>query len=299
MLLFPQQSGPAQAGIVRTDNAPAWLIHEKGKQLFDSGDYGEALFYFRAALAKHGVYPEVEYWIGRVFEAEGEYVLAERQYLTAIENGRYLEVPNEILTIRYRLADIYLTTRNFAGYREQLVKIINHEDAERKKNSIIELPPSLLARSLVENGQNKLLELYRLPDYGGTEAYYRLGIYEYRTGFNEAALEKLTYAVVISFTIVIEYLIDRDPEYRFTTLDELLDTASRIRDLADFMVDVDAFGQLYATAAALHASREPQKIARAEELWRAVSVYDEFWGRRARRQLQSPFVDDFMIVLPE
>jgi len=285
---------------VDVENAPGWLIFEKGKQLFDAGEYGDAVYYFRKAREVLGSAPEVEYWIGLVFEAEGEYNLAAKQYEAALRQRNLLLVPDEEIEFRSRLADVYFTVGDFAAYSEQLETIIRYDAGTRRKHTNLEIEPRTLTRTLTEQGFDKLLELYRIDDYGALSAYYGIGVYKYRTGFLESAIEYLAYAVVVTHTSLVKYLIDRDPEYRFSTLPELLSEALRHRRLQEYMYAVDAFGQLYALGTALYATGEPTKREIAAGLWRLVAEYDEngWWSGKARRQLAAPFADDFMILLP-
>ncbi|MBN1686112.1 MAG: hypothetical protein JW852_05630 [Spirochaetales bacterium] len=283
------------------EEAPGWLILEKGKQLFDGKELGDAIYHFRRAREVLGPSPEVEYWIGRVFEAEGEYLLAAKQYETAIEKKRLLLVPDEEMSIRNRLAMVYFTLGDFAGYSEELEQIIRYDWGARDAEVEFGIEPATLARSLARQGYDKLLELYRIDDYGALSAYYNLGVYEYRTGLFEAGVEHLAFAFVISNTTLIKYLIRLDPEYRFTTLPGLMSDALRHRDLVDYMYAVDAFGQTYALAAALYETGEVQKRELAALLFQIVAEYDveNWWTVKARRQLISPFKDDFMIIFPE
>ena len=283
------------------ENDPGWLIFEKGKQLFDSGEYGDAIYYFRKAYEKLGSSPEIEYWIGRVFEAEGEYTLAEKQYETSIDQRKLLLVPDEEIELRTRLAQVCRTLNDFDGYSSGLEAITAYDTARRNEQAVYEIDPLTLTRVLVERGYDKLLELYRIDDYGGLSAYYNLGIYKYRTGFYAASIQQLTFAFVITNTTVINYMIDRDPEYRFATLPDLLFDALRFPRVFDYLYTVDAFGQAYALGTALYATGEVTKQAVAKELWRIIIEYDEngWWTAKARRQLQSPFDDDFMIIFPE
>lgn len=292
--------GSSHINAIDVDSSPGWLVFEKGKQLFDSEDYGDALYHFRKARETFGDSPEVEYWIGRVFEAEGEYMLAKKQYETALEVKRLLLVPDDVLSIRHRLAKVYFAVGDFAAYSGQLEAIIEYDSIERKKTDVLEFKPRMLADVLVQRGYDKLLELYRIDDHGGLSSYYDLGVYKYRTGFFEFGAEYLTFAVILTCTTMIEYLIHLDPEYRFTTLSKLLADALRNKTLSDYLNAVDAFGQLYALGAALYEAGEAPKMRIAANLWRIVSDQDVTgrWSEKATRQLQSPFQDDFMIIFP-
>ena len=298
LLLFLINSSSIFA--IDVDSSPGWLVFEKGKQLFDSEDYGDALYHFRKALETFGSSPEIEYWIGRVFEAEGEYILAERQYKAALGDQRLLLVPDDVVSIRYRLAKVSFAAGDFAAYSGQLEAIIEHDIAEREKTDVLEFKPRALAGVLAQRGYDKLLELYRIDDHGGLSSYYDLGVYKYRTGFIESGTEYLTFAVILTCTTAIEYLIHLDPDYRFASLPELLSYALKNKTLSAYLNAVDAFGQIYALGTSLYESGEAPKMEIAADLWRVVSDQDKTgrWSTKAASQLQSPFQDDFMIIFP-
>ena len=58
---------------------PEWILYRKGINLYNSKNYSEAFNYFREASRKRD-FPEAEYYIGRIFENEGEQTLALKQY---------------------------------------------------------------------------------------------------------------------------------------------------------------------------------------------------------------------------
>ena len=280
-------------------NSPTWLIFEKGKQLFDTREYGEALLYFRSARERQSSFPEVEYWIGRIFEAEGELSLAERQYRSALSVSRYLETPDDEFQIRYQLANLQLITHSYSLYSDSLDEIIKLDRRRRKSDSLIDIEPALLVDALVNRGLDKLLELYRLDDYGGVDAYYRSGIYHYRRGFYEQAIEDLAYGIVISSTNMLQYLLRHDPEYRFSTIDAMMIDISRSNALVDYARNVDFYGQFYALGVSLYASQEQQKKELARDIWRTISSYgpeSSVWAVKSKLQLANPFSDQFGIT---
>ncbi len=56
-----------------------WILYRKGINYYNSKDFSEAFKYFREAAVKRD-FPEAEYYIGRIFENEGEFSLALKQY---------------------------------------------------------------------------------------------------------------------------------------------------------------------------------------------------------------------------
>ncbi len=70
---------------------PAWVLLEKGKSAFEQREMTEALDTLLDAVELNQDYPEAEYWLGKVYEAQGQAVLAEEQFRRAIELSIYLQ----------------------------------------------------------------------------------------------------------------------------------------------------------------------------------------------------------------
>ena len=72
---------------------PGWVLYEKGLSLYEKGELGLALEYLNLS-AKEGVLtPEAIYGIGRIYEEEGDYLLAEMRYKEALEDARFSMYP--------------------------------------------------------------------------------------------------------------------------------------------------------------------------------------------------------------
>lgn len=276
------------------DAMPEWLILEKGKLLYRTKDYGMAIRFFREAKGRRSVYPEAEYWIGAVFEAENEYQLAEIQYKKAYDGKNYLEIPAEALKILFKLVDIYDRQQHYNQYEETLKTIIDrNEDFTHPRTGI---SANALHRTLTQNGLDKLLELYRFKDDGTLSAFYQLGVFLYRTGrYNEAILH-LTFSTVMTFTSIIDFLIEKDPEYRYESIEAVIEKLSENKTLSEFVLDIDLFGQLYYLASSLH---EETIDDQARSMWGIVTNHGTYgnWANRAARQLQSPFTEPLLEII--
>ena len=87
---------------------PAWILLERGKSAFENRNLTAALDLILEAVESTDDFPEGEYWLGRVYAAQGQSVLAEEQYRRAIRMALYLRVPDDRFSILYSLADLLL-----------------------------------------------------------------------------------------------------------------------------------------------------------------------------------------------
>ena len=198
------------AGIEKLESMESWLIFEKGIYSFNERNYGESLNFFNKLVERHGVYPEAEYWIGRVFEQEGENILAEKQYLKALEAERTLLIPQEKYEIKYRLADLYKNIEDFDSYKQILNSIVldeleNNQLALANENAVI--------NTLKRDGIDRALLLFRHEFSYSIESFNQLGVYYYKTGEYKAATSKLIYPILSLFSISIDYLRELDPQF--------------------------------------------------------------------------------------
>lgn len=211
--LFAQEETEPEeiiSGVEELDSMETWLLFEKGLFSFNNRKYGESLSLFNKLIERHGVYPEAEYWIGRVFEEEGEYLLAEKQYLKALEAERILLIPMEKYEIMYRLAELYKIREDFDNYRQILNRIVldelqNNQLALANENSVI--------NTLKKDGIDRALLLFRHSFTYSINAFNQLGVYYYKIGDYQGATAKLIYPLLSLFSISIDYLRQLDPQF--------------------------------------------------------------------------------------
>ncbi|MDA3811736.1 MAG: hypothetical protein PF518_15565 [Spirochaetaceae bacterium] len=231
----PDDSETVTAGIEALDSMESWLLFEKGLFSFNNRNYGETLNYFNKLIERHGVYPEAEYWIGRVFEQEGEYILAEKQYLKSLEAERILLIPQEKYEIKYRLAELYKNREDFDNYKQVLNSIVLDE---LDNNKLALANEKAAINTLKRDGIDRTLLLFRHTFTYSIESFNQLGVYYYKTGEYKAATSKLIYPLLSLFAISIDYLrsinpefvypentkvlLEDHPDYVFTTLEKVI-----------------------------------------------------------------------------
>lgn len=283
----------AQALPASASHDPPWLLLELGKRAFREKDFGQALDYFRSSIAKGGVTPEAEMWIGRVFEEEGELDLAENQYRRALSDSSQFQIPGQATAILYDLARIYYNTNQYGKYQVVLKRIVGKDT--RFSDTKEAFTRQAMVRVLKTNGMNKLLVLYRLHDKQSLQAHSDLGTLDYRTGRYSDAILNLTFSTVTILTVTIDAFKTKDPGYGFSTVDNLLSMATKNTRVNAYVSSTNFFRDLYYLAAALYAGGSEE---RSESIWKAVVKWSpkDVWYRRSVAQIRKPYIEPIISI---
>jgi len=189
-----------------------WLLLEKGKSSYRDKDFSTALNYFLYTQDKAAVFPEVEYWIGRIYEEEGEFILAEQQYIKAYEQKKYLYISDQQYEIAYRLSQLYLNRQRWNEYEDILLEIVNQEF--HRDLSMVQQEHQMMS-VLKENGMDDLLYLYRRDFSFSIRAFRELGIYYYKMkNYRSSSIYSL-YSVLAMFSAITDGILDTDPNYQY------------------------------------------------------------------------------------
>jgi len=234
------------------------------------------------------VYPEGEYWIGEIFRVEGETSIALQQYQKALDNKTLFEIPDDARQLMYRMADVQSLRREYVGMEESLSGIL--ADDELWSSPSRAFTRTAMERTLLNDGLDRFLTLYRHHAPFAYRAHRDLGVYYYRTGRHDRASRHLMFAFLIAATILLDELRYNDIEFLFSTFSESLAAALKNEATNAYMVSNEFSMTMYYFASALFANGQ-RKIA--NELWGSIpaSLDNGEWRSRAQRQLKSPFIE--------
>ena len=194
------------------EDLPGWVMFEKGLALFEEGRLDEALEMITLSAGEGEPNPEVLYWTGRIYEAEGDYLLATMRYEEALKKARFLYIPDQKWQIYYSLSDIYLNQRDYNRYEQTLLTVF---DEEMKRNTEIIRREHSYVQMLKSDGLDKLLLLYRLKLSYALEASLRLGRFYNGRELWKSSLIKNLYTVLTFFSGGVELLITESPDFSF------------------------------------------------------------------------------------
>lgn len=267
---------------------PSWLLLERGEILFEEREFGDALRIFREILARDQINPEPHYWVGRIFEEEGELDLAEQQYHLALDYRRELYVLESEYQIRERLARLYKIRGDYARFEEALLEIINLDEEFNSPQGIAR--QTALSRLIADQGLDKVMELYRIDRSASFIAHAELGLFYYRTGRYRDAVLHLLYGGLTVLTRTIEYQRIEEPFYEFEGVAGLIRLAREDEENRAYLNEMHLDALLYYLGASLYAAGEPQVSNEIMELVR-TSFADTPWSRRALSQLADPYIE--------
>ena len=259
---------------------PAWLVIERADRLAHLGEFGQAIQLYRRALTLDPGSPEAEYGLARVFASVNDYAVARVHYENAVSVQERLRVPAMAFEIHYGLAELFRVQRQFAEYEAELGEILALAPEP-------EVDADALLRAFEQQGIDRTLVLYRVPEDGATQARGQLAELLVGLGRYESAALQALMAVVQQLTTVIEALLERDPLFAYETVRDAVTAGLVYGEIERYLARTELHKNLYYLAAALLGEGNRTM---ALETWRlAVDLpHGGVWTRRASIQLADP-----------
>ena len=285
LILANQGLGLAQA--VSASSEPAWVEYAKGIKEINAKNYGQALYYLKSALKTARVMPEAELALGDVYFFQGDYVLAEKQYIKAWEEQVAFQVPDEKYQALYRLAKLYRLQKEFAKYEATLQKITASDPLfSDKLNAFFK---ENLKRLYINKGFDEAFKLNRMDEDFATEAFAELAWFYYRSYRFEYALDFSLYSVIPVLSEAMKELRANLPGYQYTTLSELFREALRFPYIKDYLAERNIYSRLYYLALTSYELVKTRDIGLY--LLKILASLSEAgdYQRLARAQLAKPF----------
>jgi tetratricopeptide (TPR) repeat protein len=309
----------SSSGIVAAVD-PAWVLLESGKSSFEERNLSEALDFLLDAVDLVPEYPEAEYWLGRVYDAQGQPILAEEQYRRAINLSIYLRVPEDNIYYRYSLADLLLSQgQGRALEAEAILHGIADEEAASDA-STLGLEHQYM-KLITEKGIDELAYLYRDELTFSLKARRILGEKAWNEGRYRSSLLHSTRSVLSMLTTAADKYRVVYPDWRFD-IDPTRDAENPDRDvrypgisdgtsdlidrvyesgepLASWLEAEGFWPQLYLVSASLYANGFTdtaipiwELMVETDRLSAISSARSEagIWGRLALNQLEEPFI---------
>ncbi|MBR7081022.1 MAG: hypothetical protein IKI40_10975 [Treponema sp.] len=191
-------------------------------------------------INQNNSYPEADYLIGRVYKIEGEASLATVYLKRAYEASDLLSVPAVRYDILYDLADL---SEHNDDYEKYLMDVLA-DDTMFTKTTFMNSMEKVIAgkdKASVE----RFFMLYRNESAYSLEALRKLASY-YEELANKAqdqatartymskSLKCTALGTIVAVTRIQETLEDRQTEYKYTTLSDLMKTASIYPDIVNW-----------------------------------------------------------------
>jgi tetratricopeptide (TPR) repeat protein len=233
-------------------------------------------------------YPEADYWIGETYRLAGENEIALRQFDEALANNWQTGNPAFAVEIRYKIADIERLRLHYNDMERHLFTILERDTLwiEDEGGFVREA----MDRTIESSGINRFLSMYRYKNTETCRAHRILGEYFYASGRHDKALPHLIFAFLIQSTTIIDEIIAKEFDFRFTSLENLTQAWQRREEIKDYIKETDYYKTIYYLAAALYATGKENP---ARELWTFLAGNEAAgeWRGRSRNQLRSPFIE--------
>lgn len=199
------------------DRDYVWLKLQRGISLFQQKQYGEAMVLFSECQTIAPANADIEFWIGRIYEVEGDYELAKLQYQKALSFYR-LEEPvtaDQIYQTSLHLSDVYIQLKDEYNFLDTLDTLLNRTSSKSLQDR--EKLYLSLYNTLKREGLNKVLELYRIQNSFEVEVFNRKAdYYQKQSKDPQKATLNLMLSVVSSLTTILEELESMDISFIFT-----------------------------------------------------------------------------------
>jgi hypothetical protein len=265
---------------------PLWVVLERAGRLELEGDLGRAMQLYLRVLEQDRDNAEATLGLARLFRDSGDPDVAATYFDDALARRDNFEVSANRVVVRYERASFFHDRLEYAAYERELQAIVAEDETE------VDLPDSLL-RVLTENGLDDTLVLYRGTENSATAARGLLTSLLVQLGRYDEAAEYGLRAIVEQVTTIVDAILERDPFFQFSTLDEALQAARQYPETRGYLKNARLFEDLYYTAAALYGEqRSPYRT-----IWQLVAGQPEAgsWAGRAARQLADPQTEPLLV----
>lgn len=287
LMLILSNHGLCFAQAVAASGEPAWVAYAKGLKELNAKNYGQALYYLKAAIQTARVMPEAELALGDLYFLQGDYLLAERQYLKAWEEQLAFQVPDEKYQALYRLARLYKLKKDFAKYETTLQKIVAAEPLfSDKLNAFFK---DNLKRLYINKGFDEAFKLNRMDEGFATEAFAELAWFYYRSYRFEYALDFSLYSVIPILSEAMKEIRANFSGYQYTTLSDFFKQALSITYIKDYLAERNIYSRLYYLALNSYELIKTRDIGIYLLNILASLVEAGDYQRLARAQLAKPF----------
>jgi len=230
-----------------SENTPPWILFQRGMHFYDQRNFGEAFRYFRQVTAR-AEHPEAEYWIGRIFENEGQNTLALRQFERALDIA-YRATSDEFhIAVLLSVARIYERQERHDLYEITLLRIIN--DVKRAVRADMEYE-RVLGDRLISLGLDRVIFYFRYELDSLITPYGDLGVFYFKSARDRDAIRQLASASVIILSRLIEANRGYNPHYEYTNVRSLILSSERNDRMREYMIESGLYRYLFFLALSL------------------------------------------------
>ena len=249
-------------------------------------NFGNSLQKLLSWLHGRIVYPEADILAAKVYEAEGELIVARTFYEKAWQSRAFLEVPDDWYTIAYRMAEISERQGDYGAQEKYLLLVLTGDPvfgAPGKESQTL----LAMMRTIRENSSlDKFFSLYRHDAMPALSAYQDLSYYYYRLSgkridraFPVAVLASCTSITALSRTVSLV-----DFQYVYRDFNDLLVRSGKSAKVIKWATDNRIWDSFMLFASIMYEDGERDQ---AMALWDSLASYcpDAVVARKASGEL--------------
>ena len=246
-----------------SDDTPAWILFQRGMHLYTQRSYGEAFRLFRVVTTR-SEHPEAEYWIGRIFENEGQSTLALRQFERALEIAYKADSDEFHVAVLLSIADIYKKQERFDLYEATLSRIINDVKIDARAStrtpSRIDMDyERVLSDRLLDLGLDRVIYFFRYELDALITPYGDLGVHYFKSEKDRDAIRKLISSVTIILSRLIDVHREYNPHFEYSSVRNLFSLSERDQRMREYMIGTGLYEYLFFLALALDSIGQNQQ----------------------------------------
>jgi hypothetical protein len=282
---------PSQAAFSQTQPNQNWLLFEKGNAAFAGREFGLALQLYKEAILQAGTFPEAELAIGDIYAEEGETELAIVQYEKAYTLRKAFYIPTMQYDVLYKIAHLFEINSYYKRMEDKLLTVVL--DDKRFSETTTSKLRTQVEKNFYEKGLDRVLALYSYEDTFSASAHSHLGWFYYRTGRYAQSVSQLLFSIIYRISAIDQFLLERDTDYHFTSLQDLFAATEKSSDLLRYLNDSALPQDLYYLAASTFALGY---LERGTTIWKALSTSPAAGEYQilSQKQLKSPFSEPLL-----
>ncbi|NIZ47475.1 hypothetical protein PVA44_00525 [Entomospira nematocerorum] len=281
--------------LVDTEGMDPSVIMSLAWASYERGDLGAALQYAqRVNVVMSHSSSDASYVIGLVMMHEGLHTLAERSFLQAL---KYAHTTEERADYSMSLAKLYFLMGEYEAMNQRLNDVIFpyyfNDDMQMHKVTLTQQWSQ--ARIILQReGLDRVIQMYRWQGLHHVDAVELLALYAYVQDSYEQyahAVELFLYSVVIQVGVLIERMMVYEPQYRFSSLQELLQLSQLYPEMREYVEKGNIYRTLFLLASSLYAY-EQSDVSRI--IWNGLRLQpgSSPWLRRANFRFFNPGQED-------
>lgn len=273
----------------RLRTSPAWLLLEQAKQLREEGKLSEAITHLLTAQDKAALDPQIDVELAKVYLLTGDLTLTHHHLNLALQKKNGFPSMNQVYEVSYFMADLAWLEERYRDY-EQLLLTLSAEDEHFMSSEDFDRNlRDNYRRSLLERGLDRTLVLYRIPDSFSLIAHKRLGIFYVQTGRYSEAIDHLLFAVLKTFTRIIEEYRVLVPDFQFSSIADFMGRIEQHKGFQNYLDSVGIYESMYYLAEAIF-GQDQSKLPIARELWAFLATRQDsgVYSGVSQSQLRSP-----------